>query len=122
MDKATDKRLAPMSIFNNKPSLWDMAVYFFLFTMVITRVMIETISKLKANKSFTVMYSIGNTPFQGQDLTAYRLGHLIRQNYIITFYKIQYIYKISATPFGGGWFLWCPMTIWTFSIVIIQIH
>lgn len=44
-----------------------------MFTMVITRVMIETISKLKVNKSFTVMYSIGNTPLQGQDLTAYRL-------------------------------------------------
>ena len=44
-----------------------------MFTMVITRVMIETISKLNVNKSFTVMYSIGNTPLQGQDLTAYRL-------------------------------------------------
>ena len=63
-----------------------------MFTMVITRVMIETISKLKVNKSFTVMYSIGNTPFlQGQDLTAYRLDlpyptalyHIILLNTII---------------------------------------
>ena len=40
--------------------------------MVITRVMIETIKIPNENKSFAVMYPIGNAPFRGQDLTAYR--------------------------------------------------
>lgn len=64
--------------------------------MEITRVMIETIRIPNVNKSFTVMYSIGNAPFRGvwvscgdrcetatpteagaeTDLTAYRLGCL----------------------------------------------
>ena len=40
--------------------------------MVITRVMIETIKIPNENKSFTVMYPIGNAPFREQNLTAYR--------------------------------------------------
>ena len=47
------------------------AVYFFLRIMEITRVMIETIRIPNVNKSFTVMYSIGNAPFRGLNLTAY---------------------------------------------------
>jgi hypothetical protein len=40
--------------------------------MVITRVMIETIKIPNENKSFAVMYPIGNAPFRGLNLTAYR--------------------------------------------------
>ena len=44
--------------------LWGVAVYFFF----IAKIEYKTIIKIKA------MYSIGNTPLLGQDLTAYRYG------------------------------------------------
>ena len=44
-----------------------MGGYFFLRIMETTRVMIETIKIPNVNKSFTVMYSIGNAPFRGQN-------------------------------------------------------
>ncbi|MDY4813069.1 MAG: hypothetical protein SO152_04375 [Ruminococcus sp.] len=47
----------------NKPSLWELAVYFFFIAMIVYKTIIK----------ITVMYSIGITPLKGQDLTAYRL-------------------------------------------------
>ena len=64
--RRTDRRLAPKSIVKEITAQFGrQGGYFFLCIMEITKVMIETIKIPKVNKSFTVMYSIGNAPFRG---------------------------------------------------------
>lgn len=69
--------------------------------MEIARVMIETIKIPNVNKSFTVMYPIGNAPFRGQDLTAYRCRLPLRVLKAPTlFYTISVYLSIKINIFA----------------------
>ena len=68
--------------------------------MVITRVMIETIKIPNENKSFAVMYPIGNAHFRGQNLTAYRCRLPLRVLKAPTlFYTISVYLSIKINTF-----------------------